>query len=75
MRKPAVVRAFGERLRKLREAKGWTLAELADRAELGSATVFRAEKGLHALSLDALACLADALGVSMGELLGDLNEG
>jgi ribosome-binding protein aMBF1 (putative translation factor) len=69
VKKPAVVQEFGVRLRRLREAKGWTLAELADRAEVGSATVFRVEKGQHAASLDVLACLAEALGMTVSELL------
>lgn len=69
VKKTAVVQEFGVRLRGLREAKGWTLAELADRADVGSATVFRVEKGQHAASLDVLACLAEALEMTVSELL------
>lgn len=73
MKKPAIVHAFGVRLRALREARGWTQAELADRADIGSATIYRIETGLHAAGLDVLACLAEALEMTLAELLTNDN--
>ncbi|PHR21058.1 MAG: XRE family transcriptional regulator [Hoeflea sp.] len=56
---------FGRRLRKLRQDKGWTLAELAERSGLVISTISKAERGIIALTYDRLAMLARALEVDM----------
>lgn len=77
MKKPVLARTFGERLRQLREARGWTQGELADYADVGKATVWRTERGQFAVTLDIVASLAHALGMTLPELLtfdADLSE-
>ncbi len=60
--------AFAANVRLLRERKGWTQAELAERIGIHRVTVSRLEAGLHE-PLFADACLlADALGVTIGEM-------
>ena len=50
------------RLRELRDARGWTQAELAKRAEVTRATVSRIEGGkVRSLDLDVFEKLATAL--------------
>jgi transcriptional regulator with XRE-family HTH domain len=56
---------FGRRLRKLRQDKGWTLAELAERSGLVISTISKAERGIIALTYDRLAMLAQALEVDL----------
>jgi len=66
---------FGERLRRLRENRGWTLQELASRAEVPYETIYRTEKGLHAEPrLSVAVKLARALGVSLDVLAGVYEE-
>ncbi len=56
---------IGKRIRGLRDSKGWTITELAERAKVRRATVSRLEHArIHAIDLDVLERLADALGVS-----------
>lgn len=59
------------RLRSLREARGWSLDELANRAHIGPSTISRIETGQRRLALDHLTSLARALDVSVDELLVD----
>lgn len=56
---------FGRRLRKLRQDKGWTLAELAERSGLVISTISKAERGIISLTYDRLAMLAQALEVDL----------
>jgi transcriptional regulator with XRE-family HTH domain len=61
-----VVRA---RLRSLRTTLGWSLEELAARANVGPSTISRIETGKRAISLDVLVPLANALEVDLDALL------
>lgn len=59
------------RLRTLRQARGWTLDDLAARAHVGASTISRIETGQRRLAVDQLVTLARALEVSIDELLAD----
>lgn len=61
--------AVGTRIRDARHAAGLSQLELADRAGIDNKTVSRAENGVYAVSVDQLARLARALGVTSSELL------
>ena len=58
------------RLRELREERGLTLQQVAERASIDISTLSRLEAGKRRLALDHIPALADALGVSADELLG-----
>lgn len=60
---------FADRLRSLREDRGWTQAELAARAGLCRQAVWRLESGSRRPGLTTLQQLAEALAVSVGDLL------
>jgi transcriptional regulator with XRE-family HTH domain len=60
---------FGKHLRKLREEKGWTQEELADRAGMHFTYIGQIERGVRNPSLVNLYKLARALKVDSGELL------
>tara|TARA_R110002094_G_scaffold57631_2_gene68764 strand:+ start:799 stop:1008 length:210 start_codon:yes stop_codon:yes gene_type:complete len=60
---------FGARLRKLREAQGWSQEELADRAGLHRTYISSVERGVRNPTITVLAKIAAALGVSLAELL------
>lgn len=59
------------RLRTLRQARGWTLDDLAARSHVGASTISRLETGQRRLALDQLVTLAQALGVTVDDLLAD----
>lgn len=69
IRQAEIVRLFAARLRELRMSRGFTQAELARRASITAAYVWRLESGTAAPGIDLLARLATALGVTPGELL------
>ena len=67
-----VRKKFGKRLRALREARGWSQEEFADRAGLHRTYVSAVERGVRNPTLSVLERLATALGVSMAEMVGGL---
>ena len=69
MKNEAVLRAFGQHLRRLREARGWSQQALADVADVSKPTVYRLETARFAATLDVLASLAQGLEIPLGELL------
>ena len=66
-RKRAV--GIGSRIRELREAKGLTITEVAQRAGMERPNLSRLEHGRHQPSLDALERIAEALEVPVAALL------
>ena len=58
------------RVRRLREARGWTQARLAQEAGLAQAQVSRIESGENAPGLPVAVRLASALGVDLNTLAG-----
>ncbi len=57
------------RLRAIRRSLGWSLDDLAERANVGPSTISRLETGNRALSLDVLVPLARALGIGVDVLI------
>ena len=64
------LRAFGERLRAVREAAGYSVTELAKVASLSRRYLTEAEAGRANPSLLKLSALAEALGVGVAALVG-----
>lgn len=66
------VSVIGENIKKLRKHKGWTSADVANRAGVGTATISQIESGRRAtLQADTLEKVATALGVTTDDLLGE----
>lgn len=61
---------FGERVRQLREQRGWPLDELAIRLEKSRASMSRIETGKQNLTFDDITAIAAALEVSTSTLFG-----
>ncbi len=61
---------FHDRLRKTREEKGMSQAQLAGKSDLQPSAISHFEAGRRAPSFDNLRALADALGISTDYLLG-----
>lgn len=59
------------RLRTLRQARGWTLDDLAARSHVSASTISRIETGQRRLALDQLVVLARALDATVDELLAE----
>ena len=59
----------GDRIRLLRESKGWLQRELAQAARLPLRTIGRIERGEVDVRLSTLAKIARALGVALTDLL------
>lgn len=58
-------------VRREREARGWSMSELARTAGLRPSTVYRLETGSQPPRLDSLIAIADALGLAVCDLIGD----
>lgn len=63
------LKAFGQHLKSLREAKGLTSDELAFRCLTEKTTISRFENGHHAPGLDQLALLAKGLDLNLSEFM------
>lgn len=62
---------LGQRLKTLREDRGWSQNELARRAGVHGVSISRWERGERTeITLSQFVKLADALGVSLDDLLG-----
>jgi transcriptional regulator with XRE-family HTH domain len=60
---------FGKRLAKLREARGWSQQELADRSGVPYTAIYKVERGVHQEPRVSVAAkLARSLGVSLDVL-------
>ena len=64
-----VLQAFGQHLRRLREARGWSQQALADVSDVSKPTIYRLETARYSVTLDVLASLAQGLEISLSELL------
>ncbi len=63
--------SIASRIRSFREARGWSQAELSRRAKVHLSSLSRWERGERSrISLTEFVKLADALGVSLDDLLG-----
>jgi len=58
-------------VRALREAKGWSQAELSERSKVPQSSIHYIEAGSRRPRIDTLQSLATALGVTVAELLDE----
>lgn len=65
---------IGDRLRRVREARGLSLQELADRSGVTKAAIWRLEQGQNAPRTETLDRLASALEVASDYLAGHTSE-
>ena len=63
---------LGERIRKRRQALHWSQEKLAEMADVSLNTVSRIEGGQSDMSIEVFRRLAQALGMSASELVGDM---
>lgn len=68
----AITIAFGQRVRLLRQAKGWSQEDLAEYCGLDQTYISSVERGRRNISLKNIAVLSSALGVSFAELFEGL---
>jgi transcriptional regulator with XRE-family HTH domain len=62
---------LGEKVKRLREARAWTIRELGRRANVRHGTLYRLEAGeSHTVGSDTLKRLAETFGVTADYLLG-----
>lgn len=62
---------IGINIRELRKAKGWTQERLAEEAKINEKEPSHIEYGSRNLQLDTIVKIANALGVSIGDLIRD----
>ncbi len=62
---------FGARLVELRKSRGLTQAQLAERLDVGQQQIASYEVGRRRIPVSQLSALAEALGVSVEQLLGN----
>ena len=63
---------FGETVRRLRTAKGWSQDIFADKSGLHRADVGAIERGERNATLRTMRTIADTLGVKIADLVKDL---
>jgi transcriptional regulator with XRE-family HTH domain len=63
------LKAFGKRLKQLREAKGLSKSKLADEANLGRNLIIKIEKGEINTTISTLKVLTEVLEIDSKELL------
>jgi transcriptional regulator with XRE-family HTH domain len=69
------MQTFGERLKRIRTAKGWTQQDLAMESGVPYETIYRVERGTHQEPRVSVAAkLARTLGVSLDVLAGVYEE-
>lgn len=66
---------LGHRVREIRKARGWKLADLADRTGLAVSTISKMERNEISLTYDRFMRLAQGLGLDVGELFDADAEG
>ena len=66
--------AFGKAIRTLRKAQGLTQELLAEKADLHVNNISFVERGLSAPTLDTICALADALGLTVSELVVEMEK-
>lgn len=64
---------LADRIRTLRESKGWTQEDLAREADIGPATVSRLERGIIEPRVDTLRALCEAFDVTADWLIGSVS--
>ena len=69
MAKKDILEAFGDRVRELRKEAGWSQEEFADQCELDRTYVGGIERGERNLALRNIQKVADALGLTIAELM------
>ena len=69
MKNEVALLAFGQHLRRLREARGWSQQALADVADVSKPTIYRIETARYSVTLDVLVSLAQALEIPLAELV------
>ena len=71
MKNPAGLQVFADRLRMLRQARGYSQQKLADIANVEQSTIKRIELRQLASTLDLLTSLSRALVLEMRDLVDD----
>ena len=64
--------AFGGAVRRLRQARGWSQEEFADRAGVHRTYMGAIERGEQNLSLVSIARVAAGLGISLSALMAEV---
>ncbi len=66
-----VVPEIGQRLRSMRQRRGWTLAQLSERTETSVGMLSQIERGLSSPSIRTLQRLSEGFGVPIGWFFND----
>ena len=61
---------LGPRIREIRNRKGMTLETVAKKADISASSLSYIERGQNSPTAETMRKIADALGVTIGELLG-----
>lgn len=65
---------FGAVVRELREARGWTQEDLAERAEMNASYLGFAERGDNVPTLTIIIQISEGLGVEPADLLREVTK-
>ena len=62
---------YGERIKQLRQNKGFTQQRIADHLGWSQAEISQMENGIRVITLDNAVDIADVLGVSVADIVGE----
>lgn len=68
------MKVYGDRIRRLRQERGWSLQDLSERCHLSRGFLHDIEKGRKDPSVESLERIAQALNVSTAYLLGETDD-
>jgi len=69
---PDLLARLGDRIRKLRKARGWTQAEMAERVGIDRSFLADVERGKRNISILNLELIAHGFKISLSQLLSRL---
>lgn len=69
--KPSIERRIGQRVRRLRQSQGWSLGDVATKANISRSLLSKVENARVSSPIATLANIAAALSTSVGQLIGD----
>jgi len=73
MSKEEILKKFGDKIRKLRKEKGLSQEELAEKANLHRTYIGMIERAEKNITLLNISKIANALGISLKELMENIN--
>lgn len=74
MAKSDIMKVFAENVRKVLDARGWTIQRLADETGYDRSNLSKVIRGVEGCTLEKAVCISKALRVPLSALVDDFSE-